>query len=121
MYATPDSSRNRAANEALIATDAACIASEPTWMPRLKITGFDPKAKDPYAPANDQYPHRMYAKDNARYGPEAQLILADGRSKYQAACASALESCVLSIREFSRICLADDACRNHHSKVFGAP
>lgn len=56
----------------------------------LQVTGFDPKAKYNMMPPGDPYPYAIYNKDAPKASDESQIVMADGRTKFEVARAEAV-------------------------------
>jgi len=65
----------------------------------LKITGYDPAARDLESPPDDDYPHRDFAKDSPRKNDEAQTRDEAGRTKFEVAFGLAVEFSVMFLTE----------------------
>ncbi len=51
--------------------------------PALRVCGSQPGAPEIGRPAGDPYPHDDFNKDDAESTPEAEALMADGRSKFE--------------------------------------
>jgi hypothetical protein len=117
-YPTFDLQISARANRQQIWDDNTCMAAGPAWAAQLKLTGYDPRARDAYAPPDDKYSHRTFAKDNPRYSPEAEDAAGNGISKYAVALAKARAACDATMQAFRGLCEADGLCRSRYSAVF---
>ncbi len=101
-----------------IEQDRACMG-DATLSDSLLITGFDPKASDPYFPPGDTYPHRTFAKDSATYSKEAARLMPDGStSRYLGARLAAVRACTATLNDFKRLCQMCPRCRGHVADMF---
>ena len=107
-------------NEQRLWNDGRCTGGEQAWTDRLKLTGFDPAAADPYSPQGDPYSHRTFAKDNPTYSSDASASAPTGVTKYVAALQSASEACIATMKSFRALCESDELCRSRDSPVFEA-
>lgn len=71
-------------------------------VPGLRLVSFEPHADDPERPAGDDYPHGEFAKDEKDGNPEARAVLADNRTKFEAARDLARLATVAFLQEFMR-------------------
>jgi len=61
----------------------------------LKMTGYDPAARDLESPPGDDYAHRDFAKDSPKKNDEAMMRSEDGRTKFDVTFDLAVELSVI--------------------------
>lgn len=66
----------------------------------VRLTGFQPGEEDASMPPGDDYPHGHYAKDAPDATPDAQELLLDGSTKFEAARALAVATSRMFLEEF---------------------
>lgn len=64
----------------------------------LKLTGFEPGAEDTERPEGDPYPHGDFAKDAPDKNDESKAVLADNRTKFEAAKDLAIDASILALQ-----------------------
>lgn len=74
----------------------------------LRLTSFQPGAEDPETPPGDDYPHSEFAKDSADKNDESEALLADGRTKFEAARDLAHAASMLALQDVLGQLDADD-------------
>lgn len=71
-------------NDQREATWSAIWDSDKTAPDALRLTGYDPAAKEPGAPDGDEFGHDKFSKDNSKKNVESQKKI-DGKTKFKIA------------------------------------
>jgi hypothetical protein len=64
---------------------------------KLRITGYDPAAKDPEQPPGDEFSHRLHSKDSDKKNAESRELIAE-RTKYELAKEAAVRATAGTLR-----------------------